>query len=217
MSNSKQFLELQPRYWKEIYNIYLTEAATKNPEELKTLISQKIESYNFAPEQASAITATLLTSFAPIVCDQFVNPETEEARLTVQDIKYLRENLLHEPSEELRRLLVAFLVYSRANPHPSFWIKYDRKVIFFLASLDKMRVSDQILLTNALHSRYNLDMQVVGSNQPTPCFRFSWQAEQPAAESEDNSLVLIGPLNPATIKSFVKQLPYEEATTDVKF
>ena len=216
----KQFMQLQPRKWKAIYALYL-QSTDASPEEQLEIIKNYLISEGFSEEQASSISSTLIKTFVPELTDTFVendsDPDTSEAKLSLQDIRLLKEKLLHEPSPEIKRLLVSFLVYARANPHPSFWIKYDRKVINFLASLQKLKVSEQILLTNQLHSSYNLDMQVVGSNQPIPCFRISWQAEQePVPDTPDNPLVLLGPLNPATIKSFAEQIPYAPNTEETE-
>lgn len=207
----KEFLSIQPRGWKTLYSLYYN-TLDKTPEERRAIIKNYLViEKGFTEEHAEQVTAKVLKTFTEELPAKFVeNDETQEARLSLQDIKLLKEKLFHEPSAEVRRLLVSFLVFARANPHPSFWIKNDKKVINFLASIDKMRTQDQILLTNRLHTLYNLDMQVVGSNQPIACFRISWQAEQSPIDSDDNPGVLIGPLNPATIKLFVESIPYEE-------
>ena len=204
----KQFIQLQPRKWKDIYTLYFS-LTDKTPEERLEAVNQHLIAAGFDPEQAASISSSLLKTFTPELTESFMTEE-DEAALSLYDIQRLKEKLLHEPSQDIRRLLVAFLVYARANPHPSFWIKNDKKVINFLASIQKLKVSEQIYLTNQLHTCYNLDMRVVGSTQPIPCFRISWQADQPPIDSEENPLVLIGPLNPATIKAFAEQIPYKE-------
>lgn len=206
----KQFLQLQPRTWKKIYSLYLQNVDTLSPSEIQQLLQEEIIKLGFTPEQASPLVSKITSKFTPELRSSFDESETEEARLSLQDIKTIRQKLLHEPSLEIRTLLIAFAVYVRANPHPSFWIKYDKKVIGFLGSIQKLRACEQISLTNRLHTHYNLDMQVVGSNQPIPCFKIQWQAEQPPISEDTNPLVLLGPLSPSTIKEFAKQLPYEE-------
>lgn len=210
----KQFMKLQPKSWQAIYSLYLSHVDDPDAaENFVNLLTEELITRGISPDQAALIAPTLLKTFIqPDLHTSFIeSDDTEEAKLSLQDIKLLKEKLLHESSPEIRRLLVTFLVYARSNPHPSFWIKYDRKVINFLASIQKLKVSEQNLLTMRLHTLYNLDMQVVGSNQPIPCFRISWQADQqPPADTPENPLVLLGPLNPATITSFVKQIPFEE-------
>ena len=205
----KQFMQLQPRKWKDIYTTYI-QSIDQTPEERSQKVIDYLTSVGFSDEQASSIAASLIKTFTDDLSNTFIDSDQEEACLSIQDIKLLKEKLLHEPSKDIRRLLVTLLVYARANPHPSFWIHYDKKVINFLASIHKLKVSDQNLLTIQLHNLYNLDMQVVGSVQPIPCYRISWQAEQPPIEDASNPLVLIGPLNPATIASFTDSIPYEE-------
>ena len=210
----KQFMQLQPKNWQTIYALYLNHV--DDPDAAETLVKileQELTARGFHQDQAALIAPSLLKTFThqDLRTSFIEDDDSEEAKLSFQDIKMLKEKLLHEESPEIRRLLVAFLVYARANPHSSFWIKYDKKVINFLASIQKLKVSEQNLLTMRLHNLYNLDMQVVGSNQPIPCFRISWQAEQqPPADSPENPLVLLGPLNPATIAAFVKQIPFAQ-------
>lgn len=211
----KQFMKLQPKNWQAIYTLYLSHVDDPDvAQKFISLTEQELLARGFDQEQATLIASALFKIFTqPDLNASFVENDEEEseAKLSLQDIKILKEKLLHESSPEVRRLLVAFLIYARANPHPSFWIKYDKKVVFFLASIQKLKVSEQNDLTIRLHNLYNLDMQVVGSNQPIPCFKISWQAEQePAADTPDNPLVLLGPLNPATITAFVNQIPYVE-------
>lgn len=219
----KQFIDLQPSKWKEVYEMCLRVELPIDEEAYRNSFIEKLTAYfvskDFDQKYATYIATTLYDSFDEKMRNSFyTSEEEEEAALSLLDIKMLKEKLAHEPSPEVRQLLVAYLVYARANPHHSNWIKNDKKVINYLASIQKLKVSDQILLTNRLHNLYNLDMRVVGSNQPIPCFRISWQAEQPAIDTEENPLVLIGPLSPATIKSFAENIPYieEEENTDGK-
>ena len=181
----------------------------KTPEEKLQSITDHLISQGIDAQSAPAIASSLIKTFTPELMDSFMT-ETDEVFLSLLDIKLLKEKLLHEPSPDIRRLLVAYCVYARSNPHPSFWIKDDKKVIEFLASVQKFKVPERISLTNRLHTCYNLDMRVVGSNNPIPCFRISWQAEQPPINTDENPMVFIGPFNPATISAFAEQIPYEE-------
>ena len=138
------------------------------------------------------------------------------ASLTLCDQAIILEALTKE-TPEISRLLVAFATYARAHPHSSNWIHYDKKTIMYLAGLEKLRVQDQQSLTNHLHEHYGLNMQVVGSTQPIPCFRFEWQVAQPPItasvdengeilEGSDtsNPLIALGALTPTTISNYVK-------------
>lgn len=139
-----------------------------------------------------------------------------EAHLSVLDIKELKTFALQDPDNRAAlRLLVAFAIYARANPHPSHWIKYDRATIFFLADLQDLKTSEQERLTKYLHEYYNLNMQVIGSNTPLPCFKLKWMAEQPNPFVEDtsNPLVAVGNYSPATI-SHLMQNTFKAAGED---
>jgi len=215
----KQFIQLQPSKWKEVYDLYLRAELPINEEAYLASLTEKLVAYfiskGFDQDYATYITKTLLNSFDESMRNSFFGAEEEEeAKLSLYDIKFLKEKLAHESSPDVRRLLVAYLVYARANPHPSNWIKNDKKVIHFLASVGKLRIKDQIILTNRLHNLYNLDMRVVGSVQPIPCFQIPWQVNQPTPNTEENPLVLIGPLNPATIALFAQNIPYIKEEQD---
>ena len=149
------------------------------------------------------------TSAAPqINAPTYIDSSNQiEAHLSVLDIKELKTFALQDPDNRAAlRLLVAFALYARANPHPSHWIKYDRATIFFLADLQELKTSEQERLTKYLHEYYNLNMRVVGSNTPLPCFKLKWMAEQPNPFVEDtsNPLVAVGNYSPATISHLMQ-------------
>ncbi len=204
----KDFIKLQPRRWQAIYKLYFEEGLT--PEERRIKVKNYLLEAGFSDGNAEKIANVLIGTFTANV--PFIETESDEdkteAILSLQDIHLLKEKLVHEPDPFIRRLLISCLVYARVNPHPSFWIKYDRKVITFLAGVDKLKSSEIIILTNKLHNLYNLNMQVVGSTQPITCFQVAWQADQPPVNSEENPEVLLGPLNPATIRTFEETIPY---------
>lgn len=102
-------------------------------------------------------------------------------------------------SSEIFKLMISFTAFARANPHPNGWIKYDQKskdIIFFLASCAKKDQKSKEWLTSTLHLRYNLNMRVVGSTQPIPCFQLAWQT-QPLLDPD--FLICIGAKTPLTI------------------
>lgn len=141
---------------------------------------------------------------APIYID---STNQIEARLSVLDIKELKTFALQDPDNRAAlKLLVAFAIYARANPHPSHWIKYDRATIFFLADLQELKTSEQERLTKYLHEYYNLNMQVVGSNTPIPCFKIKWMADQPDPLLPDtsNPLVDVGNYSPSTVSHLME-------------
>lgn len=88
------------------------------------------------------------------------------------------------------KLLAAFLTEVMTNYHPTGWLRYNRKSIFSLASVNTRSVADQEKITKKLHDHYQLLMRVVGSNQPIPCFKFSW-FEAPTTEDLSDMDLLI--------------------------
>ena len=143
--------------------------------------------------------------------ETFDDQEKDKLYLSMEDIGFISDFIVRDRDKydvELFRLLVSFAAYARANPHPKQWIKCDAKdknSIFYLASCGNLPAKDKEILTNTLHLVYNMNMRVVGSNQPTPCFKFDWQANQSPIEEEDNCLVEIGKACPSTIVDFVAQ------------
>ena len=128
----KPFLNLQAPQWKKIYSLYLqhlTETDASSPDiAAATYISDYlIHDLNFDSEAAAFITSTLIKTFESIPSDTFAETSSssspqDEAQLSLQDISILKATLSehHETSPEIVRLLLSYLVYARANPHPSF-------------------------------------------------------------------------------------------------
>ena len=120
-------------------------------------------------------------------------------------IQYIQDDK-DKYSSEIFKLMISFASFARANPHPNGWIKYDQKskdMIFYLASCAKKDQKTKEWLTSTLHLRYNLNMRVVGSTQPIPCFQLTWQSQQ---LTESDSLIYIGPKVPSSIDAFFEFL-----------
>ena len=189
----KTFFELKPKIWQHLYSIQ-QEHTHESVETQKHILTEALRSLNFTDDDAPKIASMFLESLTlPYSADD------DPAFLSLLDIRQLKILLAEESDARICRLLVAFAVFARANPHHSHWIKYDKKTIFYLASLAKLSVSEQESLTRRLHSCYNLHMQVVGSTQPMACFQLTWQEE---ISSGQNPLVDIGPISPQTITDF---------------
>lgn len=214
-NNNKHVLQLQSRFWIDLYNIFLEKHDTLSKQELLLLFSSSIQQNSgCSPEYSSSLAEVILSTFTPELMSSVVNfaittssTSQQDAYLSLEDITILKEKLSTEESPEVRRLLISFAVYARVYPHHSFWIKYEPKVISYLASTHKKKVSEQFSLTNRLHKLYNLNMRVVGSTLPIPCFQLEWQVSQsPVSDDGPNPLVYIGPLSPATITTFDESL-----------
>lgn len=205
-----EFTELKPRIWQQLHSIYEAHASL-GPQEAAALLVPPLENAGFSEADSARIADAFVRSFNAIaeareLGEDDLSPDYESAfspsgrvRLTLSllDVNCLRAMLAEEPSYDARRLLVAFAAWDRAHPHPSGWIRYDRQAIMCLAGLTGLRPSEQEALTQLLHRSYGLDMQVVGSNSPIPCFRLSWMEEEPIGQS--NPIQDVGPLAPASV------------------
>lgn len=206
-----EFTELKPRIWQQLHSIYEAHASLTS-KEIAALLVPPLENAGFSAADSARIADAFVRSFDAITkAKEFGedkdSPDHESASspsgkvrlaLSLLDINCLRAMLADEPSYDARRLLVAFVAWDRAYPHPSGWVRYDRPAIMCLAGLTTLRPSKQEELTQLLHRSYGLDMQVVGSNSPIPCFRLSWlEEEEPVCPS--NPIQDIGPLSPASV------------------
>lgn len=192
------YIELQPNMWQSLYQIYIANKLLPMQEIIKKL-SEGIQLHGFTEEQADS-TARLFFSFLSNSSRGKISDKS--AYLSLLDIRELKKLLKDEPDTRIRKVLIALAVYTRHNQHPSFWISYDRNFIAHLSGTSKLRVSDRQQILSIIHQKYGLSMQVVGSNQPIPCFQLSWQASQPQISEEENPLIDIGDLTPTTIEHF---------------
>ena len=206
-----EFTEPKPRLGQQPHSLYAANASLTS-KEITELLIPPLENAGFSAADSARIADAFVRSFDAIaeakgLGEDDSSPDYESAfspsgrvRLTLSllDVNCLRAMLADEPSYDARRLLVAFAAWNRAHPHPSGWIRYDRPAIMCLAGLSGLRPSEQEALTQLLHRSYGLDMQVVGSNTPIPCFRLSWLAEEePIGQS--NPIQDVGPLAPASV------------------
>lgn len=222
----KQYTEVQPKLWKNLYQFYKdNNLSSLSKTDQTEKIAEFLQQNGFSAQWAE-LSAQIYTNIMQKKDEMPDFPQElgeKVAALTVYDQMTISKAFFIKEDPNICRLLVAFATYARAYPHPSNWIHYDKKTIMYLAGLDKLRVQEQQSLTNYLHEHYNLNMQVVGSTQPIPCFRFEWQASQPrvtALIDEDgvvissthmegepsNQLSVIGPLTPHTIAAYVEYI-----------
>ena len=225
----KDFIELKPKEWQAAFHFYSSLSSALSPSEkeycmLSYLLQQKITEKALQPVATRLIsTFDLILSSASSSTSQ--NIIDTDFCLSVQDVNFLSTAISLNTSgapKELFYLLTAYAVYARAYPHPNGWIKCDSKskeTLFHIASCSKLSTKQKEALTNTLHSIYNLNMRVIGSNQPIPCFQFPWQVSQPVPVDDINSenpLVSIGPQTPDSIKKFVDTFYVDPAKTTRK-
>lgn len=243
--HSFEFQELKPKFWQTLYSIYLVHNNDNTTLEERTqILKGAIIPFGYQEDIATQIATAFISLYdsinginnkdkdkgegdnkgddskeggAPINAPTYIDSTNQiEARLSVLDIKELKTFALQDPDNRAAlKLLVAFALYARANPHSSHWIKYDRATIFFLAGLQELKTSEQERLTKYLHEYYNLNMQVIGSNTPIPCFKIKWMAEQPdpCAYDTSNPLVDVGNYSPATVSYLMQNTFLAKDTT----
>lgn len=215
MGRPIEFTELKPKIWQTLHATYESLSASSSaPGQVLAALAADLTRFGFSEGDSARIAAAFMKSFDSIRGALALNeadpsvPDYESAAspsgklrlaLTEQDVSCMRAILADEPSYDARRLLVAFAAWDRANYHRTGWIRYDRQSIMCLAGLSGLRPRDQEALTQRLHRGCGLDMQVVGSNSPIPCFRLSWLEEEPPTCDPSNPLIDLGPLSPSAI------------------
>lgn len=216
MTRPIEFTELKPKIWQTLHATYESlSTASSTPAQVDDALAADLAQFGFSDSDAFRVAGAFRRSFDSIreaiaECgpEAASAPDYESAaspsgklRLTLsaQDVSCMKAILADEPSYDARRLLVAFAAWDRANYHHSGWIRYDRQAIMCLAGLSSLRPRDQEALTQLLHREYGLDMQVVGSNSPIPCFRLSWLEEEPPIGDPSNAAIDLGPLSPSAI------------------
>lgn len=219
LSNKPQrnFLQLQPQEVQQAYAHFVSKlSTTTNPSQADMVASLSDflrTAFNFPQTTSDPIASGLYDAFTT---DTFVT-KTQGADAPIAQIPFANYQYLADlplfttedssdedakNNEDLRRLLLAFLIFYHDNFHPTGWVRYDRKNIFFLAGLQKASAKTQERLTSYLHKNYGLEMRVVGSNQPIPCFRFEWAAENEGKEPR----IKLGAFTPETVKKSVENI-----------
>lgn len=205
----KEFIKLQTKEVQDFYAMFLDmKAKDATAEAIIERFSVELRArYDFG-DKAEAVATRLCDKFSgEFFADRFVDPSKESAVITKCDYDRFWEYTAadEEITPQMRALLMSFIIAYRHNYHPSGWIKYDKKNIFYLADLANLSSARQTAMTNYLHAKYGLNMRVVGSNQPTPCFGFDWLNDQPPVGSEANDLINLGPLSPSTVQIAISE------------
>lgn len=205
----KEFIQLQPQEIQDIYN-YFVQDITANPfisdDELITSLARHLSTiYTFTIAASLSIAAHLIPHFKNNFADKFVSqdpaapatsedgslktsPDSNTAAITEKDYELYKLMVSANPdaTPSLKSLLLALIVVYRQNFHPNGWVKYDRRQIMYLAGLLTASSAEQQKITTLLHNSYGLEMQVVGSTNPFPCYRFDWCYNQPPVSSQIN-------------------------------
>jgi uncharacterized membrane protein len=223
---TKEFFEVKPEEAKEVYKIYvddivLMKTVQQIQSDISFLLISKYKIPQIVGESAAARIYENFSSgvFQETLIDDIVSSSLNfefdyvqpKIRITAEDYKKYTELIQTDPEITLqaKKLLFAFVVYYRYNYHPKGWIKYDKKDkknIFFLAGAQTLSTSQQEQLTTYLHTHYELNMQVKGSNNPIPCYNLPWLQDQPLAGSTDNPFLTLGNLTSEDLTKIVEKI-----------
>lgn len=158
-----------------------------------------LESLGIPPKAASRASASILSRPTPDYADASPNPP--RFLLQASEAPEISRRVKGSPSREASLLLLSLLALRSANPHPSGWIRYDRRQAFRIAGLAAAKESLKASLCALLAETQGLEMRVVGSASPTPCFRFAWAPSAPEGETVD-----CGPLLPGSAEAVLEAL-----------
>ena len=232
-SPPKEFLDLQTQELRMIYEAYKEIVTSEDfsalltPEEQTDYIQKQLaekfsSSFSFPASVAEQISARVVKLFPRLqdIETQFIintqtntntdtQPQTPTIFITLKDYERFMEKIQLSnipPTDQLKSLLFSFMVFYRDNYHPTGWVRYDRKNIFYLAGLSTLSAQKQEKLVNKLHDHFGLDMRVVGSNQPIPCFKINWLYDQDDVSTPQNPLLSFGPFTPKNLKQIIAKV-----------
>lgn len=210
----KTVVSLMSQELLECYDLY-KELINKRPilstAEIKERLRQKVAEVlclQVGDSVVKNITEDLIIQFKE---DEFLDirnqenieeENTERFIIGEKDYEVFKKLTEQDPeiSNQCKRVLLALIYYYRKNYHSSGWVKYDKKFIFHLASLDDNLAKEKEHITQYLHSFYGLDMRVVGSNTPIPCYKIDWLFDLGAVGFGDNKELDLGFLSKEKIK-----------------
>ena len=211
------FLSLQSPEFQELYYMFLDlKAAELSTEEIKKSLAIRFENQWEIPSAAAEkLSVDIYAKFSEQdfmtrFLDEKSLPSTDEsddksrdskAFLTLLDYERFVQYTSLDPdaSTDVKAVLLALIVNYRRNYHKSGWIKYDRKNILYLANLIGRPADAQDRIFRHLYTEYGLEMRVVGSNNPTPCYKIAWLFDQPQPGSHFNPFIEFGALIPKSI------------------
>lgn len=223
----REFLELQTPEIQFLYSVYrdCLKQKLSIADIRATMIKTLVEKYEFTQTIALTIFNEIMHFFSsPRFTDTYINTITDEETLTkivahlnkkiprisltLKDYERFTEktSIDDQMTNQLKRLLLSFIVFYRDNYHSTGWVRYDRNNIFYLAGLSKLSSKQQEKLVNYLHLNYNLDMRVVGSTQPIPCYKIDWLYDQENVGKMSNPFLSFGPMSPQNLKSIIDKI-----------
>lgn len=224
LPNNKEFFKMQSQEFQDAFLFYTSLVSPTSPsdpipssEEVTAALSSWLSTnYGFTPSAAKSCAAHLQAQFSlpetrAALLDSPphpLSPEKPKITVSLEDYQKFMEMVQGDPeaTPQIKALLLSFIIFYRRNYHPTGWVRYDKKNIFYLAGISKISTARQEKLTTYLHNHYDLNMQVIGSNQPIPCYNLSWLQAQPLPGSASNPMITLGDLAPETVKTIVSKL-----------
>lgn len=217
---SRDFLELKSPEAQAVYATYMTciSDGASDKETIAAITQTMLNELHLVPEVAENAAKVAYERFVSGAFQNTlleVNPTTESdsdsplaLRITLSDYWQITTFCASLPdvSTDICRLLLALTVFYRYHYHPSNWVRYDRKNIFYLAGLHRKPVASQEALTQYLHVHCGLQMRVVGSNQPIVCYDCEWLHDQPTPGDVANPFLNLGPMTPTALAEAVTKL-----------
>ena len=203
------FVEMYPTETQAVLKLYESlVASSSSASDMSSAISDLlITNYSFSTSAAAAAAVSLLTYLPQMLPS---SADTENFQIALSDYVTCKELISEDKTATDRTtlLLLSFIVFYRKYFHLSGWIKYDKKNIFHFAGLSKLSSSTQEKLTRYLHEHYGLDMRVVGSNQPIPCFSFKWAVENDRTNppGTEKNPYISGTFTPEGLKNFQSRI-----------
>ena len=221
----REFLELQTPEIQFLYSLYKNciKEQCSIAEIRSNIIQVLMDKYGFTPSMSLTIFKEVMHFFSsPQFTDTYIDEEAltkltahvnkkisiPRISLTLKDYERFNEKVSADKdmTDQLKKLLLSFIVFYRDNYHPTGWVRYDRNNIFYLAGLSKLSTKQQEKMVNYLHLNYNLDMRVVGSTQPIPCYKIDWLYDQENVGKMSNPFLSFGVMSPKNLSSVIEKI-----------
>ena len=171
--------------------------------------------YGFSAAAGQHLAAKVIKEFLSPEGEAIVAPggalpelTTSKIIITLEDYNKFVEFVRADPKidDASKSLLLAFIVFYRKNYHKTGWIRYDKKSIFHLAGLSKLSFAKQEAATKYLHNHYDLNMRVIGANQPIACFTLPWLQDEKAAGSSENPYITLEDFSPEGLQKILAKI-----------
>lgn len=119
----KEFQELKPKIWQQLYSLYIIHREDSTEEELTNLLAASLTVFNIHTDFTVKIASSFIKTFNSLEESSvnYIKSDNDyEAYLSLLDIKELKERFATEDNYNAKKLLLAFVIYARDNPHKSF-------------------------------------------------------------------------------------------------